>query len=157
MRSRANLRIWGYAAKDAERGKTQSGRDCAKFRVGVSRFHKDKESGKFVDDSSIWFNVFAFDDIDAVCRDVKKGLAVSVEGKPAFSAYTSTETGNPLVNLTIFAYSVSLVCRDKKKSQSDDDKSSDAKTAESDGDPFGGETADFGGEDGFDADADIPF
>jgi single-stranded DNA-binding protein len=125
------------------------------FRVGVSNFHKDPQSGDFVSDPSTWYGVAAFRDLNAIYSGAVKGAAVYVEGKPVFNLYTNKNTGEPAMSVTVFADSVALVCRDKKTSENSG--VSPAETYEPEYGPFENEGADFSGGYDYDSEAKIPF
>jgi single-strand DNA-binding protein len=115
MPSRATLRIVGHVGQDAETKWTKNGKEYVSFTVAVSNSHKDQTTKEWVKDPSDWYKVFCFQNKKSILDSVRKGNCVVVTGSPKYNAYISKKTGEPVVDLAIFANDVSLLCYDKKE------------------------------------------
>jgi single-strand DNA-binding protein len=116
MPSRAMIKISGHVGRDPEMKESKNHKPFVVFSVAVSNGYKDKQTQEWVKENSDWYQVMSYRDTQSIMEHVRKGVGVTVTGKPKFKAYINKNSNLPVPDLAIFANEVSIILYDKKES-----------------------------------------
>lgn len=106
MPNYARIEIVGHTAREATFGRSQSGKDFARFSVAVNNPKKP--------DDTTWFNVFVYNEVAiSQAKLVRKGGAVIVRGIPRPDKYEKDNVITP--QITIWANEVYVIDWRKKQ------------------------------------------
>lgn len=113
---------------------TPSGLAVAKLRMVASSRKKDEESGKWVDDKTLWINVTAWRDLAENCAEsLGKGDLVVCVGKLVTNSWETKEgEKRSVIELTADSVSASLLFRTIKHGEGQVARSAGAKSGDED-------------------------
>ena len=99
----ARISITGNVGTDVEGGTGRTGRPFAAFRLGCSPGYRERESGRWIDEQTIWLRVRCHGDLARnVMMSVHKGQAITVNGRLRVDAWTDSN-GQPRERFEIVA------------------------------------------------------